>query len=81
MVGRESVHQPLPTSFLDAILTEVVEHILRFLSHLPEAENWDRHIPLIDLAPLFRISHHLWTYTRLTFNQILKFRRLVPPAA
>jgi len=68
MVGRESVHQPLPTSFLDAILTEVVEHILRFLSHLPEAENWDRHIPLIDLAPLFRINGQLGVVAN---NQII----------
>lgn len=44
------------TMFLDTIPMELLENVVRFLSVLPHAENWCKHIPLRNLMKLYHVN-------------------------
>jgi len=57
--------------FLDSFPNEVLDNVLRYLSRLPSAKNWETHLDLEDLIPLFAVRGDVGTLLKSRFHTLI----------
>jgi len=58
------------TLFFDEIEPEVLDNVIRFLSLLPNAVNWSKHVPISFIVGLFRVNGSLGTFLCNRFDTL-----------
>jgi len=68
--GIRSVEVTSPSFFLDTFPKEVLDNILRFFSHVPQARDWVSAIPLRSIIELYSVTGELGKFMKPRFNTL-----------
>jgi len=67
----DSSSDPIESAlFFDAVPQELLDNVLRFLSLVPHAVNWDIRVRLIDVMELYRVNGGLGTFLSTRFHTL-----------